>query len=115
MFRFLVQPQKELQLNLKTSNTQTVRKLNCMKSNKQGLKEATIIRQVGGMETQGRGEETQCGADRWQWRQNRHGQSHIHMCWIKIGRDTLGAGSPSPRPDHTAQDSSAGKINPHNF
>ena len=29
------------------------------------------------------------------------------------GRDTLGASDPSLRPDHTAQGSSTGKIDPH--
>ena len=42
-------------------------------------------------------------------------QSDIHVWWIKIRRDTLGAGDPSPRPDCAAQGSSAGKIKPHNF
>ena len=35
--------------------------------------------------------------------------------WIKIRRDRLGASDPKPRPDHTAQGSSARKIDPHNF
>ena len=53
------------------------------------------------------------GAERWQWQWNRW--SHIHMWWIKIGRDTLGVSDPSPRPDGTAPSSSARKINLHNF
>ena len=39
---------------------------------------------------------------------------HSHVV-IKIRRDTLGVSDPSPRPDHTAQSSSARKINPHKF
>ena len=46
-------------------------------------------------------------------RQNRW--SHIHICWIEIGRDTLGVNNPSPRLHCTAQVSSMDKINPHNF
>ena len=42
-------------------------------------------------------------------------QSHIHMWWIKIRRDTLGLRDPSHRPDHLAQDSSDREISPHNF
>ena len=42
-------------------------------------------------------------------------QSHIHMWGIKVRRDTLGASDPSPRPDCTAEGSSARKMNPHNF
>ena len=38
----------------------------------------------------------------------------IHVWRIKIRRDALGAGNPSPRLDHTAQGSSTGKIHPHN-
>ena len=41
--------------------------------------------------------------------------SHIHMWWIKIRKDTLGASDPSPRPYCTAQGSRARKIKPHNF
>ena len=57
--------------------------------------------------------EIECGTESqwWQW----NGQSHIHVWWIKIRRDTLGASNPSPRPDHTAQGSSARKITTHNF
>ena len=43
---------------------------------------------------------------------------HIHVWWIKIGRDTKGGipweSDPSPWPDCTAQSSSPRKINPHN-
>ena len=48
----------------------------------------------------------------WYGEARRNGWFHIHLWWIKIGRDSLGAMDPSPRPDHTAQDSSTGKINP---
>ena len=41
--------------------------------------------------------------------------SHIHVWWIKIGKDTLGVNDSSPRPDRTAQYSSARKINSHDF
>ena len=45
----------------------------------------------------------------------RNRQSHTDKCWIKIGRDTLGASDPRPRPDHAAQGSRSRKISPHNF
>ena len=61
-------------------------------------------------------DETQCGVKRQQWwNRHGHGLSHIHMWWIKIGRDAMGVSDPSPRPDHTAQGSSTGNVNPHNF
>ena len=47
--------------------------------------------------------------------QDGHRWSHIHMWWIKIRMDTLGANDPNPRTDCTSQGSSARKINPHNF
>ena len=37
-----------------------------------------------------------------------NGRPHIHVWWIKTGRDTLGMSIPSPRPDHAARDSSTG-------
>ena len=40
---------------------------------------------------------------------------HIHMGWIKIMRDILGASDPNPRPDCAAQGSSPRKIKPHSF
>ena len=67
-------------------------------------------RRVRDAELQGRGMQTQCGSKR-QW--NR--QSHIHLWWIKFGKDVLGARDSSHRPDHAAQGSSTRKINPHNF
>ena len=81
-----------------------------LKSNIQGFKEATFI-QMGGR----RGRDTVWCQELWGhwWRWN--GWFHIHMWWMKIGRDTLGASDPSPRPDHTAHGSNAGKIKPHNF
>ena len=56
------------------------------------------------------GEVSRCGAV---WRGS--SSPHSHVWWVKIGRDTLGANDPSPRPDRIAQGSSAGKIKPHNF
>ena len=56
-----------------------------------------------------RGRDTQRGMDMWDR------LSHTHVWWIKIRRDTLGVRDRSPTPDHPAQGSSAGKINPHNF
>ena len=48
------------------------------------------------VETGQRGEETQYGEERWQWQQNR--QSHIHVWWIKIIRDTyLGSEQSKPQ------------------
>ena len=44
-----------------------------------------------------------------------NGWSHIHMWWIKIGKDNWGMSDPSPRPDCVAQGSSARKLKPHNF
>ena len=38
---------------------------------------------------------------------------HSHM--VDKNWDTLGRSHPSPRPDSTAQGSSARKIDPHNF
>ena len=63
------------------------------KSDNQGLKEATYI-QIGR-----RGGD----AERW-W----NGWSHIHVWWVKIGKDTSEASDPSPRPDYSAQGSSTG-------
>ena len=45
--------------------------------------------------------------------QNR--QSHNHVWWMKIRRDTWGARDPSPRLGHPAQGPSARRISPHNF
>ena len=73
------------------------------------LKKPRSSRWVGWVE-RGRGTENWSGVERWQ-----NGQSHIHVWWIKIRRDTLGARDPSPKPDHPAQGSSARKINPRNF
>ena len=42
-------------------------------------------------------------------------QSHTHVWWIKIGRDTLGARDPSPTPNYPAQGSTARKRSSHNF
>ena len=47
----------------------------------------------------------------WRWTR----WCHIHVWWIKLRRDTLGARDSSPSPDHTVQGSSARKISPHNF
>ena len=77
-----------------------------MKSNNQGLKE-TIFIQKGRRSRDGDwGREDMVwwwggGGGSW-W----NGQSHIHMWWIKIRRDTWGANDPSPRPDHATQGSS---------
>ena len=65
------------------------------------------------MESRQRGEEMQCVMER-QW-ENGPGWSHIHVWWIKIGRDTVQVSDPSPRPDCTAQGFSTRKINLHNF
>ena len=73
------------------------------KSDNEGFKKTHSSRQVGRAETW-------CGTERWQ-----NGWSHIHVWWIKIGRDTLGMRDPRPRPDDSAQGSSTRKINPHNF
>ena len=56
MLCLLVQPQKELQLDLKTT-PRTIRKLNCMKSDNQECKEAILIwtgRRVGVAEMGGK-------------------------------------------------------------
>ena len=51
-----------------------------------------------------------CAERQW-W----NGQFHTHMWWVKIRMDTLRESNPIPRPNHTAQGSSAGKIYPYNF
>ena len=57
MLCFLTQPQKELYLDLKTNNTRTVRKLNCIEVQHQGLKGATfILTGRRGKDTETRGE-----------------------------------------------------------
>ena len=45
-----------------------------------------------------RDKEMWCGTERQQQQLNGHGQSHIQVWRIKIGRDTLGTSDPSPRP-----------------
>ena len=67
-------------------------------------------RRGGDMEMEHGSTEMRYGMKR-QW----DGWSHIHVWRIEIQKDTLGLRDPSPRPDHIAQGSSAGKINPHNF
>ena len=45
----------------------------------------------------------QRGMEKW------NGQSHIHVLWIKIMRDTSGARDLNPIPDHPAQGSAQGR------
>ena len=109
----LVQPQRELQLFIKINNNQNHQKIKAYESPKtKDLKKPHSSRQVGGAESRiwQRGAETPCGAQRQQQR-----RFHIHVQWIKIGREILAASDPRCRPDHTAQGSSTGKINPHNL
>ena len=47
----------------------------------------------------------------WQWRPHR--RPHIHIWWIKVLMNTLGASD--PRPDCTVKGFRARKINPCNF
>ena len=77
------------------------------KSNNQGIKEVMFI-QTGrrGRERHG---EVQRDVDTW------NGQSHTHVQWINIGRDTLGVRDTSPRPYHPTQGSSTKKVSPYNF
>ena len=104
MLHPLAQPQKELQLNLKTNTTQNCQKIELYGSlTTKDLKKPHSSRRVGG-QIRGvgwRGKETWCGAERQQW-WNGHEWSHIHLYWIKSGRDNLGVSDPSPRPDHSA-------------
>ena len=72
-----------------------------------------MSRRDGDLEMGWRREKTRCGIERCSGMGHR--ESHSHVWWIKIWRDTLGASDSSPRPDRTAQGSSAGKINPSNF
>ena len=112
-----VQLQEELQLNLKTKNIQNYQKIELFgKSKTQGFKEATYIqigRRHGDIELEWRGKEMWYGVERQQ--QWFKGQSHIHVSWIKIRKDTLGASNPSLRSGHIIQGSSVRKIKPHNF
>ena len=67
------------------------------------------------MEMGWKGKDTQCSGERW-WQQcSGHGWSHIHVWWIRIGRNTIGVSDLSPRPYGTAQGSSTRKTNPYNF
>ena len=103
MLCLLPQPQKKLQLDIETSNTLNHQKIKLYGSpTTKDMKKPHSSRWVSGAETLRREEQ-----------QNE--QSHIHVWWIKIRRYTLGVSDPSPSPDHTAQGSSAKKINPHNF
>ena len=105
MLHLLMQPQKELQLDLKTNKTQNYQeiKLNGSPTTKD-LKKPCLSRQVGEAEMR---RDTE--------RQQQNGQSPIQVWWIKIRRVTLGVSDPSPRLDHTAQGSSARKIDSYNF
>ena len=78
---------------------------------------------LGGVETWrvverwGEGQSLRSGVEPQEW----HGEVaeqayHIHVWWIKIGRDTSGVKDLRPKPDQPeAQGSSARKINSHNF
>ena len=111
----LAHPQRELQVNLKTTNMK-----NCQKVKLHGslttkyLKKPHSSRQVGGTEIRNRqkGKETQCGAERQKWHQNE--PSYIHVWWIKIRRNTLEMSIPSPKPV-CSPGFQCQKINPHNF
>ena len=70
----------------------------------------------------GRGRDTETGREVRRCSVKRRGGSGGRMgaptiaVWrIQIGKDTCGASNPSPRPDCTAQGSSAGEILPPKF
>ena len=69
----------------------------------QGIKEVTFIK----MGMRGRPAETRGEALRCRGTEMRNEWSHIHMRWIKIGRDNSGERDLSNTPDHPAQGSSA--------
>ena len=111
----LAQLQQKLQLDYKTNITQIRQKIELYgNATTKDLKKPRSSRWVGGAETwrkeARRGTEKLSGTERQQ-----SGQSHTHLLWIKIRRDTSGAKDPSPRPDRSVQGSSAGKMSPHNF
>ena len=93
----------------KLSENQTV-----WKSHNQGLKEATFIqtgRRGGNMEMC----REACRHGVAQRGTDGNMRSHIHVWWIKIGRDISGVRDPSPRSDHSEQGSGTRKISHHNF
>ena len=66
MLRFLTQPQKELQLNLKTNNTQNSQKIELYGSlTTKDLKKPHLSRWVGGAETGQRAKAMWGGVERW--------------------------------------------------
>ena len=92
MLDLLMQPQKELQLYLKTNNAQNCQKIELYGSlTAKDLKKPHSSGGIGGAEMQ-------CVMARQQ-RQNRW--SHIDVWWIEIRRDASGASNPAP--GHTAQ------------
>ncbi|KAF6095114.1 hypothetical protein HJG60_012086 [Phyllostomus discolor] len=117
MLPLFAQHKKELQLNIKTNNTQNCQKIELYGSlTTKDLKKSPSSRWVGGaeMETRWRGEEVWREVVRQWWQWNAHGESLIHVWWIKICQDTLGVSDPSPRPDCIVQYSSTRKMNLHN-
>ena len=104
MLHFLVQPQRELQLHLKTISNQNCHKIELYGPTTKDLERPHSSRWVGGVELQRwakrRGDmvwhREEVAADR--------AVSHSHVVdkKIEIGRDILGASNPSHRPDHTA-------------
>ena len=78
-------PQKKYHLELSENPT-------VWKPDNQGFKEAKFI------QTGSRGRDTETGGDvqRCSVVQRQNRRSHIHMWWIKISSDALGARDPSP-------------------
>ena len=110
MLCLLTQPQEELQLNLKTSNTQNCQKIQLHGSlTTKDLKKPHSSRWVEGKETWSQAE--RLGDMVWHREEVAvaNEQSYIYVWWLKTGRNTLGTSNPSPRPDHTGQGSSTGK------
>ena len=108
MLCLLTQPKKELQTGLRTNNTQNHQKIELYGNQiTKDLKKPLSSRWIGGAEMQKgqRATEMQCGTEGWRL----NGQSYIHVWWIKMGRDTLGASDASPGPDHTAHGSRPGR------
>ena len=73
MLRLLAQPQKELQLDLKTNKTQHCQKIELYRNlTTKDLKKQHSFRRVGGMESQTGREVQRCGV---LWRSNSSGRT----------------------------------------
>ena len=87
----LMQPQKELQPDLKTNNTQNHQKIELY-----GSPTTTDLKKTH--------------SSSWSCRNGQRGGEVWKGCGSRNKRDTLEVSDPSPRPDRTAQGSSTGKT-----